>query len=105
MGNAHIGVRIHSFIHSRLALRKQGLRSNISCDIILASARYTYAHAPATETKLRAYYLLLVVRECDKFKGSIGMQREMGLGGKFFWDLFVTMCNHFDDLSAVGVAN
>jgi hypothetical protein len=29
------------------------------------------------------------------------MQMEMEVGGKLFFDLFVAMCNHMDDLSEI----
>ncbi|OJK00980.1 hypothetical protein ASPACDRAFT_117619 [Aspergillus aculeatus ATCC 16872] len=83
----------------RLALRKQGLHSGISCSTILTSARYAYAHTPDTESKLRAHYLALIIRSRSTFKRSGTMQMEMEQGGKLFFDLFVAMCNHMDDLT------
>ncbi|KAJ5601021.1 hypothetical protein N7510_010555 [Penicillium lagena] len=83
----------------RLALRKQGLHVGISCSTILASARYAYAHTPDTESKLRAHYLALIVRCRETFKQSGTMQMEMERGGKMFFDLFVALCNHMDDMS------
>ncbi|CAG8108566.1 unnamed protein product [Penicillium salamii] len=78
----------------RLALRKQGLHTGIQCSTILASARYAYANTPDTESKLRAHYLALIVRSRSTFMRSGTMQAEMEKGGKFFFDLFVAMCNH-----------
>ncbi|PYI24618.1 hypothetical protein BO99DRAFT_478205 [Aspergillus violaceofuscus CBS 115571] len=83
----------------RLALRKQGLHAGISCSTILTSARYAYAHTPDTESKLRAHYLALIIRSRSTFKRSGTMQMEMEQGGKLFFDLFVAMCNHMDDLT------
>ncbi|RAL00440.1 BTB/POZ domain-containing protein [Aspergillus ibericus CBS 121593] len=82
----------------RLALKKQGLHSNIPCHTILTSARYAYAHTPDNESKLRAHYLALIIRSRGTFKRSGTMQMEMEQGGKLFFDLFVAMCNHMDDL-------
>lgn len=78
----------------RLSLRKQGLQSNIPVSTILASARYAYACTPDTDSKLRAHYLALIIRSRNTFKRSGTMQMEMEKGGKFFFDLFVAMCNH-----------
>lgn len=85
----------------RLALRKQGLHTGIQCSTILTSARYAYANTPDTESKLRAHYLALIIRSRSTFKRSGTMQMEMEEGGKLFFDLFVAMCNHMDDLSAM----
>ncbi|KAL9623677.1 MAG: hypothetical protein Q9160_002133 [Pyrenula sp. 1 TL-2023] len=82
----------------RLALRKQGLRSGIQVDVILRSARYAYANTPDTESRLRAHYLALIIRSRKTFKRSGTMQMEMEEGGKLFFDLFVAMCNHIDDI-------
>ncbi|KAE8149667.1 hypothetical protein BDV25DRAFT_172719 [Aspergillus avenaceus] len=87
-------------ILKRLALRKQGLHSGIQCSTILTSARYAYANTPDTESKLRAHYLALIIRSKSTFKRSGTMQMEMEQGGKLFFDLFVAMCNHMDDLEA-----
>jgi hypothetical protein len=84
----------------RLALRKQGLQSGIPCATILASARYAYAHTPDSDAKLRGHYLSLIIRSRNTFKRSGTMQLEMEIGGKFFFDLFVAMCGHLDDLSS-----
>jgi hypothetical protein len=81
-----------------LALKKQGLQSGISCATILASARYAYEQTPDTDSKLRAHYLALIVRSRATFKRSGTMQAEMERGGKMFFDLFVAMVNHMDDL-------
>ncbi|PGH00782.1 hypothetical protein AJ80_09121 [Polytolypa hystricis UAMH7299] len=83
----------------RLALRKQGLQSAIQCSTILSSARFAYAHTPDTDSKLRAHYLALIIRSRSTFKRSGTMQMEMEAGGKLFFDLFVAMCNHMDDLN------
>lgn len=82
----------------RLSLRKQGLQSGIQVDVILRSARYAYEHTPDTESRLRAHYLALIIRSRKTFKRSGTMQMEMEKGGKLFFDLFVAMCNHIDDI-------
>jgi len=82
----------------RLSLRKQGLQSGIQVDVILRSARYAYEHTPDTESRLRAHYLALIIRSRKTFKRSGTMQMEMENGGKLFFDLFVAMCNHVDDI-------
>jgi hypothetical protein len=82
----------------RLSLRKQGLQSGIQVDVILRSARYAYQHTPDTESRLRAHYLALIIRSRKTFKRSGTMQMEMEEGGKLFFDLFVAMCNHIDDI-------
>ncbi|KAK4681028.1 hypothetical protein QC764_103810 [Podospora pseudoanserina] len=85
----------------RVSLRKQGLQSGIQASIILSSARYAYAHTPDTDSKLRAHYLALIIRCRSTFKKSGTMQLEMLNGGtQLFFDLFVAMCNHVDDLSS-----
>ncbi|MCJ1229915.1 hypothetical protein MMC12_006586 [Toensbergia leucococca] len=84
----------------RLALRKQGLQSGIQCSTILASARYAYANTPDNDSKLRAHYLALIIRSRSTFKRSGTMQMEMEVGGKLFFDLFVAMCNHMDDITS-----
>ncbi|RYP17009.1 hypothetical protein DL765_004770 [Monosporascus sp. GIB2] len=84
----------------RVALRKQGLQSGIQCSTILASARYAYANTPDTDSKLRAHYLALIIRSRSTFKRSGTMQLEMYNGGtQLFFDLFVALCNHVDDIS------
>ncbi|KAI9806467.1 MAG: hypothetical protein M1833_003654 [Piccolia ochrophora] len=83
----------------RLALRKQGLQSGIQCSTILSSARYAYANTPDSDSKMRAHYLALIIRSRGTFKRSGTMQMEMEVGGKLFFDLFVAMCNHLDDVS------
>ncbi|KAI5864934.1 hypothetical protein GGS23DRAFT_469311 [Durotheca rogersii] len=84
----------------RVSLRKQGLQSGIQCSTILASARYAYAHTPDTDSKLRAHYLALIIRSRSTFKRSGTMQLEMFNGGtQLFFDLFVALCNHVDDIS------
>jgi len=82
----------------RVALRKQGLQSGIPVDVILRSARYAYEHTPDSESRLRAHYLALIIRSRKTFKRSGTMQAEMEVGGKLFFDLFVAMCNHIDDI-------
>jgi hypothetical protein len=82
----------------KLALRKQGLQSGIQCSTILTSARYAYANTPDNDSKLRAHYLALIIRARSTFKRSGTMQNEMENGGKLFFDLFVAMVNHMDDL-------
>lgn len=111
----------------RVALRKQGLRmsfrlpsiplfhslrpyanlcikkkkeSGIQCSTILTSARYAYANTPDTDSKLRAHYLALIIRSRSTFKRSGTMQLEMYNGGtQLFFDLFVALCNHVDDVA------
>ncbi|KAF6803141.1 hypothetical protein CSOJ01_11112 [Colletotrichum sojae] len=86
----------------RVSLRKQGLQSGIQCSTILASARYAYANTPDTDSKLRAHYLALIIRSRSTFKRSGTMQLEMYNGGtQLFFDLFVALCNHVDDISTV----
>ncbi|KAH7321386.1 hypothetical protein B0I35DRAFT_450710 [Stachybotrys elegans] len=85
----------------KLALRKQGLQSGIQCSTILASARYAYANTPDNDSKLRAHYLALIIRSRSTFKRSGTMQLEMFNGGSpLFFDLFVALCNHVDDISS-----
>ncbi|RXG50211.1 hypothetical protein VDGE_01077 [Verticillium dahliae] len=85
----------------RIALRKQGLQSGIQCSTILASARYAYAHTPDSDSKLRAHYLALIIRSRSTFKRSGTMQLEMFNGNtQLFFDLFVALCNHVDDVTA-----
>ncbi|KAF0320175.1 BTB/POZ domain containing protein [Colletotrichum asianum] len=84
----------------RVSLRKQGLQSGIQCSTILSSARYAYAHTPDSDSKLRAHYLALIIRSRSTFKRSGTMQLEMYNGGtQLFFDLFVALCNHLDDIS------
>ncbi|KKY22787.1 hypothetical protein UCRPC4_g03113 [Phaeomoniella chlamydospora] len=85
----------------RLALRKQGLRGGIQVATILSSARYAYANTPETDSKLRAHYLALIIRSRGTFKRSGTMQMEMEKGGRLFFDLFVAMCGHMDDLHTI----
>jgi len=82
----------------RLALRKQGLQSGIEVATVLRSARYAYENTPDNDSRLRAHYLALIIRSRKTFKRSGTMQMEMEMGGKLFFDLFVAMCNHMDDL-------
>lgn len=85
----------------KLALRKQGLQSGIEVATILRSARYAYENTPDTDSRLRAHYLALIIRSRKTFKRSGTMQMEMEMGGKLFFDLFVAMCNHMDDLESL----
>lgn len=102
----------------KISLRKQGLRelkplspstwfsnnfqeSGIQCSTILASARYAYANTPDNDSKLRAHYLALIIRSRSTFKRSGTMQLEMFNGGtQLFFDLFVALSNHVDDISS-----
>jgi hypothetical protein len=86
----------------RLALRKQGLQSGIEVSTILRSARYAYDNTPDTDSRLRAHYLALIIRCRKTFKRSGTMQAEMESGGKLFFDLFVALCNHVDDIVDIG---
>lgn len=89
----------------RLALRKQGLQTGIDVGTILRSAQYCYAHTPDSDSRLRAHYLALIIRCRKTFKRSGTMQAEMekgGEGSKLFFDLFVALCNHLDDVIEVG---
>jgi len=82
----------------KLSLRKQGLQSGIEVGTILRGARYAYENTPDSDSRLRAHYLALIIRSRKTFKRSGTMQMEMEMGGKLFFDLFVAMCNHVDDL-------
>jgi hypothetical protein len=82
----------------RLSLRKQGLQSGIDVGTIIRSAQYAYDNTPETDSRLRAHYLALIIRCRKTFKRSGTMQAEMEKGGKLFFDLFVAMCNHLDDV-------
>jgi len=86
----------------RLALRKQGLQSGIEVATILQSARYAYENTPDSDSRLRAHYLALIIRCRKTFKRSGTMQMEMESGGKLFFDLFVALCNHVDDIVDMG---
>ncbi|PQE22362.1 BTB POZ protein [Rutstroemia sp. NJR-2017a WRK4] len=88
----------------RLSLRKQGLQSGIDVATILRSARYAYDNTPDTDSRLRAHYLALIIRCRKTFKRSGTMQTEMESGGKLFFDLFVALCNHVDDIVDYGLA-
>ena len=86
----------------RLALRKQGLHTGMQVDVILRSARYAYDNTPDEDAKLRAHFLALIIRSRKTFKRSGTMQMEMESGGsKLFFDLFVAMCNHIDDIMEI----
>ena len=83
----------------RLSLRKQGLQTGIAVDVILRTARYAYDNTPDEDARLRAHFLALIIRSRKTFKRSGTMQMEMEIGGsKLFFDLFVAMCNHVDDI-------
>jgi len=88
----------------RLALRKQGLQSGIEVGVILRSARYAYENTPDSDSRLRAHYLALIIRSRKTFKRSGTMQMEMEMGGKLFFDLFLAMCNHMDDLVDINMS-
>jgi hypothetical protein len=88
----------------KLSLRKQGLQSGIEVGTILRSARYAYENTPDSDSRLRAHYLALIIRSRKTFKRSGTMQMEMEMGGKLFFDLFVAMCNHCDDLADASYA-
>jgi len=83
----------------RLSLRKQGLQSGIEVGVILRSARYAYENTPDSDSRLRAHYLALIIRSRKTFKRSGTMQMEMEMGGKLFFDLFVALSNHIDDIA------
>jgi hypothetical protein len=86
-----------------LSLCKMCLQSGIDVGTILRSAQYAYAHTPDSDSRLRAHYLALIIRCRKTFKRSGTMQAEMERGGsKLFFDLFVAMCNHLDDVIEVG---
>lgn len=82
----------------QLALRKQGLHIGIPIPIILRSARYAYENTPDSDADLRAHYLVMIIRAREMFKTSGTMEMEMEKGHALFFDLFVAMCNHIDDL-------
>lgn len=96
----------------KLALRKQGLQQGIEVSTILRSARYCYANTESSDSKLRAHYLALIIRGRKIFKRSGTMQKEMSRccggctghygaanqGDGLWFDLFVAMCNHLDDV-------
>lgn len=107
----------------RISLRKQGLRkfprplpcsncmthtlffnplgTGIQCNTILLSARYAYANTSDNDSKLRAHYLALIIRSRNTFKRSGTMQMEMFNGGsQLFFDLFVALANHVDDIQS-----
>lgn len=87
----------------RLALRKQGLQSGIDVATILRSARFAYTNTPPSDSRLRAHYLALIIRSRKTFKRSGTMQMEMEQGGtQMFFDLFVAMANHIDDMAEIG---
>jgi hypothetical protein len=87
----------------RLALRKQGLVQGLDCATVLRSARFAYSHTPPSDSRLRAHYLALIIRGRRTFKRSGTLQMEMQRGDtQLFFDVFVAMCNHIDDLSEQG---
>jgi hypothetical protein len=87
----------------RLALRKQGLQTGIDVATILRSARFAYANTPPSDSRLRAHFLALIIRSRKTFKRSGTMQMEMEKGGtQLFFDLFVAMSNHIDDIAEIG---
>ena len=87
----------------RLALRKQGLQTGVDVATLLRSARFAYANTPASDSRLRAHYLALIIRSRTTFKRSGTMQMEMDKGDtRLFFDLFVAMANHIDDMTGRG---
>jgi len=91
-----------TFIHPTRVLTQQHIESGIQCSTILTSARYAYANTPDTDSKLRAHYLALIIRSRGTFKRSGTMQMEMQAGGsQLFFDLFVALCNHVDDVASI----
>jgi len=86
----------------RLSLRKQGLQSGVEIPVLLRSARYAYENTPDSDSRLRAHYLALIIRSRKTFKRSGTMQVEMEMGGKLWFDLFVALSNHIDDLTEGG---
>jgi hypothetical protein len=92
-------LRVVSFCVEFVSLTET--ESGIQASTILASARYAYANTPDTDSKLRAHYLALIIRSRSTFKRSGTMQLEMLNGGtQLFFDLFVALCNHVDDISS-----
>ncbi|KKA28348.1 hypothetical protein TD95_000179 [Thielaviopsis punctulata] len=86
-----------------LAIRKQGLQSGIKVGTILRSAQYAYANTPDSDSRLRAHYLALIIRCRRTFKRSGTLQADMEAGGsKLYFDLFVALCNHVDDVMSIG---
>jgi hypothetical protein len=93
-------VFVRSSNHPLLHDINHDVESGIQASTILASARYAYANTPDTDSKLRAHYLALIIRSRSTFKRSGTMQLEMYNGGtQLFFDLFVALCNHVDDIS------
>jgi hypothetical protein len=85
-----------------MTLTRVKTESGIQCSTILTSARYAYANTPDTDSKLRAHYLALIIRSRGTFKRSGTMQMEMHAGGsQLFFDLFVALCNHVDDVASI----
>ncbi|KAI1004845.1 hypothetical protein K3495_g3375 [Podosphaera aphanis] len=82
----------------RIALRKQSLWCGVEVATVLHSARYAYSNTPDTDSRLRSHYITQIIRCRKIFQRSRTMQAEMEDGGKFFFDLFVAFCNHFDSL-------
>lgn len=83
----------------RLAFRKQSMVKGPDVAVILRSARFAYAHLPASDYRLRAYYIHLVARNGRRFRGSRTMQKEMEKGGtQLFFDVFCTMTEHMSEL-------
>jgi hypothetical protein len=85
-----------------LALKKQGFATGIEVPIILRSARYAYDNTMDSDPRLRAHYLAMIIRCRKTFKRSRTLQAEMEGGGTLFFDLFVAMSNHLDDLVDIG---
>ncbi|PVH72611.1 hypothetical protein DL98DRAFT_520398, partial [Cadophora sp. DSE1049] len=57
-------------VNGKLLKDTQGLQSGIKYSTVLSSARYAYANTPDTNSKLRAYYLALIIRGRGTFKRS-----------------------------------
>lgn len=83
----------------RLAFRKQSMMKALDIAVILRSARFAYACLPASDYRLRAYFIHLVARNGRRFRGSRAMQKEMEKGGtQLFFDVFCTMTEHMSEL-------
>lgn len=83
----------------RLALIKQGLRFCALDDVLIRSARYAYANTLETDSRIRPFFIELIIQDRKRIIRSPTMQMEMGLGGsKLFFDLFVAMVMHTDEI-------
>lgn len=73
---------------------------------MLRSAAYAYAHKPVSDSRLRAHYLALALRSRRTLARSGTMQAAVKAGGsKLFFDLFVALCHHLDDVLAGGLSS